>query len=766
MIEQANTGTLARQPIAPLESESPFGHEPSLRDFLSILRRRKAIAIQTFITVLALGAVITFMTRPSYRSSARILVEGKAQMLAINNPADPLNNFIPPAGHEVSTQVEILRSPTLMEKVCVAVGTTRKNVFVDVRQVGQTDVIEFAATSASRDLAERFTATLPSVYLKNLRSDRLHEVTTALNFARRRYKERNAALDRAERALEKFKTQRGIINSEVEVPADLGALAAARANVRQAEADAASARARYETLGSARRGLSGSVEIPTTMTNPEIAVLKSGLAALESDRKRLLFLYKPDQPEVQRVDVQITDFKQRLARTPPTVTTTTRTTNPAVAESEAKITQARADAMAASANLQELKARVETLRASVKGYNSFSRTQSQLQRDIDSGKSDVANLAKSVNDLSLRQEATEAKNDPIKVIAAAGRASQVSPKVMRNIVLAILLGLLLACGAALLQDSLDDHINDEEETRWLLDTPILGHLPLIPDGQSHLISLKGGDNHLLERFRVLRNNVQFTLVNRSNRLLMVTSTIPAEGKSSTASNLAIAMALDGRRIILVDADLHRPQLDSRFNLARQPGLTNVLADQSTLEDALQDTEIPGLRILTSGVLPPNPAELLNSQAMNELMDALKEDADTVIFDSPPCLATADAQVLSSKVDGVIYVMELGKVRKSAVQRSFELLHQAHAHVLGVVFNKIESAHGDRYYSYDYGYYGEDKSSKKESKSAGALGNADSKTLSARRASANGTGSTNGSNDGSNGAGSSADVEALTQNKDV
>jgi len=249
---------------------------------------------------------------------------------------------------------------------------------------------------------------------------------------------------------------------------------------------------------------------------------------------------------------------------------------------------------------------------------------------------------------------------------------------------------------------------------------------------------------------------------------MVTSTIPAEGKSSTASNLAIAMALDGRRIVLVDADLHRPQLDSRFGLARQPGLTNVLAAQATLEDALQETDIPGLRILTSGVLPPNPAELLNSMAMDELLEAMKEVADTVIFDSPPCLATADAQVLSAKVDGVIYVMELGKVRKSAVQRSFELLHQAHAHVLGVVFNKIDqTSHGHHYYSYDYGYYSNEEKADVNHQSAGALGEAKSKS-SRKSSSSNGTSSNgigNGSSNGSKSAGSSATVEALTQDKE-
>jgi capsular exopolysaccharide synthesis family protein len=377
-----------------------------------------------------------------------------------------------------------------------------------------------------------------------------------------------------------------------------------------------------------------------------------------------------------------------------------------LAIADQNVADASAAASAAQASLDAARSRAARLTSSLPGYNTIMRSESQLVRSIEDGRNSVQMLAKSVEDLSLRQKAVESKDDPITVIAAAGPALQVAPRVFRNMIMAIILGLFLAAAAALLHDSLDDHINDEEEARWLLDTPILGHLPMLPDADRHLISLEASDARILENFRVLRSNVQFTLMNRTNHALMVTSTIPAEGKTSTASNLAIAMALDGRRIILVDADLHRPQLDGLFGLAKQPGLSNVLVGQAALQDALQATDIPGLRVLTCGVLPPNPAELLNSQAMDELLEAMKADSDMVIFDSPPCLATADAQVLSAKVDGVVYVMELGKVHKSSVQRSFELFHQAQARVLGVVFNKIESSNRDSYTYYDYGYYGD------------------------------------------------------------
>jgi capsular exopolysaccharide synthesis family protein len=161
------------------------------------------------------------------------------------------------------------------------------------------------------------------------------------------------------------------------------------------------------------------------------------------------------------------------------------------------------------------------------------------------------------------------------------------------------------------------------------------------------------------------------------------------------------MAMDKRQVVLVDSDLRRPRVHEIFGMEAQPGLTNVLVGQVDLADALRETKIQGLRILTAGALPPNSVELLNSPAMDKLYSELKESSDIIIFDSPPVLATADAQVLSSRVDGVLYVMELGKVKRSAVQRSFELLHQARAHILGILFNKVDQNNGDRYDAYNY-----------------------------------------------------------------
>jgi capsular exopolysaccharide synthesis family protein len=209
---------------------------------------------------------------------------------------------------------------------------------------------------------------------------------------------------------------------------------------------------------------------------------------------------------------------------------------------------------------------------------------------------------------------------------------------------------------------------------------------------------------------VLRSNIHFSSVDTPIRSILVTSTLPGEGKSVTASNLAIAMVLDGKNVILVETDLRQPMLHQTFGLDPNPGVTDVLAGDAALEEALRETSVPGLLLLPSGPVPPNPAELLNTRAMRQLHDTLKERADFVIFDSSPCLVTADAHVLAAQLDGVLYVVQLGEVKKTAVRHVREMLQQAHARILGIVFNKIDltSRRDDYYFGY-YRYYDADRS---------------------------------------------------------
>ena len=356
---------------------------------------------------------------------------------------------------------------------------------------------------------------------------------------------------------------------------------------------------------------------------------------------------------------------------------------------------------ASEALLEDVSSRSSRDNVGLDKYTAIERQQANLTREIERRVMNVSSLTKSSEDLSLRKQA---EHDPMMVISPATPAVKVSPILLNNIVMAVLLGLTLGVGFAMLQEYLDDRIMSPEEARALTSAPALGYVPLIKNQDIKLLSA-GRSHSVLESYRVLRSNVQFASVDGTLQSIQVTSTNPGEGKSITALNLAIAMAMDGKQVILVDADLRLPTLHEKLGVQQQPGLTNVLLGRLPLIEALRDTEIPGLRVLTAGLLPPNPAELINSAAMRRLHEELKDHADLVIFDSPPCLATADAQVLASFVDGTLYVIHLGETKKTAIRHATELLRQAHAKTLGLVFNKIDlNERSQNYYYYNYSNY--------------------------------------------------------------
>lgn len=710
-------------------SESPA---PSLRDFFEILRRRKAIAFNAFVLVVILGIVVTLMTKPVFSTALRLLVEGRSNTVAINTSIDPLSSvFQPPAGREVDTQIEILRSSRVMDEVYKEASVPAGSVGVAVRRVGTTDVIEVAVTSNKRDAADRFAAAFPKVYERQTRNERLSEVSAALNFAEKTLEEQQKTLSATEKEYEDFKNKKGVVNADAEVTAAIESSSQASSEYVAAQTQVISLQGKLAAQLKQRAALSATIDTPVKTTNPALSELKERLADRKSERANVAFFYKKDDERVKQVDAQIAELTQRLKNTPATVTTVSSAPNPAIAEVDGSISNTRTALEAASQSIAPLRDRVESQSKYLSGFNEIQRKQAQLQRDLDSSGSASKTLAQSVLQLTLRKEALEAAGAPVSTMETAPPAQQIAPRLGRGIFMAVLLGLVAACVAALLQDSLDDHLHNENEARAVLDTSILGYFPMLSnksDDDRPILDLQNPDRGLLEGFRALRSNVQFTLVNKNTsgnigHKLLVTSTMPGEGKSYVASNLAIAMALDGRRVILVDADLHRPRAHAIFDLPKQPGLTDILVGDNNLQESLKMVGIPGLRVLAAGTMPPNPTELLNSVAMDAVLEDLQGEADIVIVDSPPILSTADSQVLSAKVDGVVYVMQLGRVPKSSVQRAFELLKQANASVVGVVFNKVEQkkdkAYGGYYYS-DYSDDDDEPSSKSKVKAPLAL----------------------------------------------
>lgn len=206
---------------------------------------------------------------------------------------------------------------------------------------------------------------------------------------------------------------------------------------------------------------------------------------------------------------------------------------------------------------------------------------------------------------------------------------------------------------------------------------------------------------IAEAFRTLRTNIQFAQIDGELKTIMFTSAGPGEGKSTTTANTAVALAQSGKNVILVDCDLRKP-VQHRIFGKKNKGVTNALVEDIPAISLLQDTEVEGLRLLTSGPIPPNPSELLGSDAMLQILHSLEAEADYVVVDAPPVVAVTDACVLASKVDGVLLVVAAGVARPEMAQKAKELLKKANGRILGAVINRVEIEEEHAYYYYYYG----------------------------------------------------------------
>lgn len=217
-----------------------------------------------------------------------------------------------------------------------------------------------------------------------------------------------------------------------------------------------------------------------------------------------------------------------------------------------------------------------------------------------------------------------------------------------------------------------------------------------------LITVTKPNSVIAEQFRTIRTNIQFSMIDKELKTIIFTSSGPFEGKSTVAANIASVFADQGKRVLLVDADMRKPTIDKTFHIPNSTGLSNLITSRSMqVDEVVQNIEEAGLDILTSGPIPPNPSELLNSNRMNEIIEELEGKYDLILFDMPPIVSVTDAQVMATKTDGVVFVVRRNIAHKEEVTHAKELLDMVHANVLGVVFNGAEKK-TDRSYSY-YGY---------------------------------------------------------------
>jgi succinoglycan biosynthesis transport protein ExoP len=372
-----------------------------------------------------------------------------------------------------------------------------------------------------------------------------------------------------------------------------------------------------------------------------------------------------------------------------------------VSEDQARQAFVRTQLMQLEANIHATEEEIQAEEAKLAEANS-ARAIQQSQSNIAALQQKLASFQSTYGSLL---GSVEARTNYISVFEPASTPTwPISPNVRTTVLMAAAIGLALAVGGALLIEFLDDTLKTPEDVDRAIHLPTLGSIVRTQGGKgtNNLVTVHEPHSPATEAYRALRTNVRMSSVDEPLRTLVVTSPSPSVGKTTLVANLGVVMAQAGDRVVLVDADLRRSMLHKNFELPNREGLSNaLLEDEPALDGWFRETEIENLRVLTSGPLPPNPSELLGSRRMRRLVERLKDEADVILFDSPPNLLVTDASVLAVQADGVLLVAEAGRTRRTAAQQAAEQLKQLGINIVGVVLNGVRVPRSKSYYYYQY-----------------------------------------------------------------
>jgi len=369
--------------------------------------------------------------------------------------------------------------------------------------------------------------------------------------------------------------------------------------------------------------------------------------------------------------------------------------------------------------------------------------------------SEIENIQNLLGQLNIRQKDTLVSarvkgltTSNIKIIdPALVPGSPFSPNKKRNIIMSLILSLFLGTGLAFFVDYLDNTVKGPEEVEKLVGLPSLGVIPALSVngsnnnysyysqqyGEENLESSNGHEEikeielinhlypklHICEDYRTVRTSILFSHAGNFPETIVFTSAFPQEGKTSTITNTAISFSQLEKKVLLIDADLRKPRLHKVFEARNRIGLSSCLTGISSVENAIQETSVENLWLLPSGLHPPNPAELINSQKMKEILKEVKQDFDAIFIDAPPVLAVIDPVIIASLVDAVVFVLKEGKTSRKPLVKAVNELNKTHANIIGVVFNDVKmkkKGYNSPYYKdYMYSYEPHKKAIKYEYK---------------------------------------------------
>jgi capsular exopolysaccharide synthesis family protein len=726
-------GAVARRPVQIIPAGWEFQPAPDadgearrdLVEYWRMLLKHRWMILACIVAALAVGAAATLLTRPVYTARSTLQIDREAAKVVSTGEVSTNDNLV--EGEEFfQTQYGLLRSRSLAIRVAEALGLTRGDDFI--RQMGDhprgapdgnvatqihlrreqvirllqthlgvipdrgSRLVTIAYSSPDAGLSARIANAFAENFIASALDRRYESSSYARDFLERRLAEVKAKLEESEKELVAYAASQQIIQlNDAGQPNNPGAqqsLAAANLEaintaLSTAKANRIQAEARWRQA-QATPGLG----LSDILQNPTIQQISQEHAKLVAEYQDKLSVFKPDYPDMRQLKAQIDETNRQLNL-----------------EASSIKGSLQAQYQAALANERALQGQVEGLKGAVLDLSKRSIQYTILQREVDTNRTLYDGLLQRYKEIGVAGGVTTNNISIVDRAEAPLRPSQ--PKPLLNMALAGVSGIVLGIVLAFLTEALDQALRTPADVEGKLGLPVLGTIPILKSGIQPAEALSDLRSPISEAYYSLRSALQFSTKDGFPKTLLLTSTRPGEGKSTTAFAVAQNLARLGFRTLLIDADLRNPSLRKMVGADNRAGVSNILTGAAALRDVIQSAGLPNLFIIACGPLPPNPAEILAGSRLKMLVTEASSLFDIVVVDGPPVMGLADAPMIAATVDGCLMVIEAGRTGRIQARAALRRLGMANGHVLGAVltkFNARRAAYGYGYgYEYDYNY---------------------------------------------------------------
>lgn len=701
------------------------------RQYWFAIRRRWLPATTVFGFVVLLTSLNMLLQKPVYEAKGKLLIkktDNVTSAITGENSEEKELSSVGSKSDPLSTEVELIRSAPVIRKTIATLNLELKpKEFLErlkVQEVERTDIVEISYKSPDPQEAAIAVNQVMKVYLQSSVLANRNEAATDREFIVKQLPKTQANVHQAEVILRRFEEQNDVVDLEEESKSAVEVIANLENQVSVAQARLADAESQSEVLRNklgmnsqaaiAASSLSQSPGVQRALeefqkvenelaiaqarfqeSHPMVVELKSKRAFLENLLKGRVENVLGQKQNIDE-NSQIEELKQQI------------TTN---------LVNLEAGRLGYASQVSALSNVLNTYKQRINALPGLKQRKGELQREVEAAQATYKTLLKRLEE--IRVEENRAVGNARMVEDAQIPEEPVASNKVRNLALGNLLGILLAIGTALILDGLDTSIKTVKEAREVFGYILLGLIPVF--GKSEKFTSRSGDpeqsvpkilvrdiprSPISEAYQMLQANLGFLSSDKELKVIVVTSSVPQEGKSTLCANLAVAIAQSERRVLLVDADMRQPSQHKIWNLLNQAGLSNVLVGKAELRKVIKKVMV-NLHILTAGVTPPNPMAIIKSKRMASLIEVFSSNYDFVIIDTPSLNIAADAPILGKMADGILLVVRPGVVDSASAAAAQEFLEQSGQNVLGMVVNgAISNNKPYSYYSKEY-YAAED-----------------------------------------------------------